>query len=210
MEPIVVLVGVFAVFIPALILPGPDFVAVVRSSMTRGTAAGLFTTLGVSAGLGMYATLSMLGLSAILSEFQWLAWVVRVLGGAYLIYLGVRLVLSKPEAIEIGEDERRRGPHPLVFGFLVTLTNPKAIVLFASVFATSVNAATPGWLMALMVGIVIASSLVWYSFVSLCMSSAPVVRSFGRVRHWIERTAGVCFVAIGGKIIADSRSPISA
>ena len=108
MEPIVVLVGVFAVFIPALILPGPDFVAVVRSSMTRGTAAGLFTTLGVSAGLGMYATLSMLGLSAILSEFQWLAWAVRVLGGAYLIYLGVRLVLSKPEAIEVGEDERRR------------------------------------------------------------------------------------------------------
>ena len=96
-----------------------------------------------------------------------------------------------------------------MFGFLVTLTNPKAIVLFASVFATSVNAATPGWLMVLMVGIVIASSLVWYSFVSLCMSSAPVVRSFGRVRHWIERTAGVCFVAIGGKIIADSRSPIS-
>jgi threonine/homoserine/homoserine lactone efflux protein len=209
MEPTVLLIGVFAVFIPALILPGPDFVAVVRSSMTRGTAAGLFTTLGVSAGLGMYATLSMLGLSTILSEFQWLAWTVRILGGGYLVYLGLRLVLSKPEKIEIDAQERRRGPHPLLFGFLVTLTNPKAIVLFASVFATAVTADTPGWLMAVMVGIVVASSLAWYSFVSLCMSSAPVIRSFGRMRHWIERAAGVCFVAIGGKIIADARNPLT-
>ncbi|MBO6716487.1 MAG: LysE family transporter [Rhizobiaceae bacterium] len=177
--------------------------------MTRGTAAGLWTTLGVSIGLGMYATLSMLGLSAVLTEFQWLAWAVRVLGGAYLVYLGVRLVLAKPETIEIDGEERRNGPHPLLFGFLVTLTNPKAIVLFASVFATSVTTSTPGWLMALMVCIVVASSLAWYSFVSLCMSSAPVIRCFGRMRHWIERAAGVCFVAIGGKIIADSRSPIT-
>ena len=51
MDYALVLISVFAVFIPALILPGPDFVAVVRSSMSRGTRAGLQTTLGVSLGL---------------------------------------------------------------------------------------------------------------------------------------------------------------
>lgn len=208
MEPAVLLVTVFAIFIPALILPGPDFVAVVRSSMTRGTAAGLMTTLGVTLGLGMYATLSLVGLSAVLVEFEWLAWAVRAVGGAYLIYLGIRLVLAKPETIEIDEEKSSRG-NSLLFGFLVTLTNPKAVVLFASVFATSVTAETPGWLMATMVALVMASSALWYAFVSLCMSSAPVIRSFGRARHWIERAAGVCFVAIGGKILADSRNPIT-
>ena len=49
------LLSVFAIFIPALLLPGPDFVAVVRSSMTRGTSAGLRTTIGVSLGLALYA-----------------------------------------------------------------------------------------------------------------------------------------------------------
>jgi threonine/homoserine/homoserine lactone efflux protein len=53
MDYALVLISVFAVFIPALILPGPDFVAVVRSSMTRGTRAGLLTTIGVSTGLCM-------------------------------------------------------------------------------------------------------------------------------------------------------------
>lgn len=204
-----VLVPVFGVFIPALLLPGPDFVAVVRSAMTRGTTAGLLTTVGVSTGLGFYATLSLLGLSAVLVQYQWLTWVVRVLGGAYLIYLGIRLLRAKPSAVDA---DVTRGPvrgSALVFGFLVTLTNPKAIVLFASVFATAVTGSTPGWLMVLMIGLVVASSLTWYSIVSLFMSSAPVIRRFQHARHWIERVAGVSFVLIGGRIIADARNPVT-
>ena len=87
----------------------------------------------------------------------------------------------------------------------MTLTNPKAIVLFASVFATAVTASTPTWLMVLMIGLVTTSSLVWYSCVSLFMSSGPVMRRFQRARHWIERAAGVCFIGLGGKVLADRR-----
>jgi threonine/homoserine/homoserine lactone efflux protein len=204
-----VLVPVFAVFIPALLLPGPDFVAVVRSSMTRSTTAGLLTTIGVSTGPAFYSTLSLLGLSAVLVQYQWLTWVVRVLGGAYLVYLGIKLLRSKPATMD---DEAARSPvrgSALVFGFLVTLTNPKAIVLFASVFATAVTGSTPIWLMVLMIGLVTASSLVWYSIVSLFMSSAPVMRRFQHARHWIERVAGASFVLIGGRIIADVRNPVT-
>lgn len=214
MSPILILASVFAIFIPALMLPGPDFIAVVRSSMTRGTAAGLMTTLGVTLGLGMYASLSLLGLSAVLAEYQWLAWSVRVLGGCYLIYLGIRLFLAsrgKPQEIVIQESAEAGRPrgNPLLFGFLVTLTNPKAIVLFASVFAPAVSAGTPLWFMGLMVALVMASALVWYSIVSLFMSSGPVMRRFRNAQHWIERLAGVCFVAIGGRILADARNPVT-
>jgi threonine efflux protein len=207
-EALSVLLPVFGVFIPALILPGPDFVGVVRSSMTRGTRAGLLTTLGVSIGLGMYATLSLLGLSAVLVKFQWLTWAVRVLGGAYLAWLGIRLLLAKPAAVGQQPQGAVRG-NALLFGFIVTLTNPKAIVLFASVFATAVTASTPVWLMVLMIALVVASGLIWYSIVALFMSSAPVMRRFQHARHWIERIAGASFVLIGGRIIADARTPVS-
>jgi threonine/homoserine/homoserine lactone efflux protein len=105
--------------------------------MTKGTAAGLLTTIGVSAGLGLYATLSLLGLSAILVEYHWLAWAIRIAGGCYLIYLGFVLIRSKPQQVELAENGKATR-NPLLFGFFVTLTNPKAIVLFASVFATAV------------------------------------------------------------------------
>ncbi|MGZ5911419.1 MAG: LysE family translocator [Reyranella sp.] len=209
MDYALVLISVFAVFIPALILPGPDFVAVVRSSMSRGTRAGLLTTLGVSMGLCLYATLSLLGLSAILVKYQWLTWAVRILGGGYLIFLGIRLIRAKPQAIELDQAMRPAGTRAILFGFLVTLTNPKAIVLFASVFATAVTASTPLWLMGLMIALVTASSLTWYSCVSLFMSSGPVIRRFQRARHWIERAAGVCFIGLGGKVLADAGSPVS-
>jgi threonine efflux protein len=209
MDYALVLISVFAVFIPALILPGPDFVAVVRSSMTRGTRAGLLTTLGVSLGLCLYATLSLLGLSAILVKYQWLTWAVRVLGGSYLIFLGIRLLMARPQLIEVDQAMQPVGSRSILFGFLVTLTNPKAIVLFASVFATAVTASTPLWLMGLMIALVTASSLTWYSCVSLFMSSGPVIRRFQRARHWIERSAGVCFIGLGGKVLADAGRPIS-
>jgi threonine efflux protein len=103
MDYTILLISVFAIFIPALLLPGPDFVAVVRSSMTHGTRAGLLTTLGVSMGLFLYATLSLLGLSAILVEYQGLTVVVRVLGGAYLVYLGIQLIRAKAEEFEMNQ-----------------------------------------------------------------------------------------------------------
>ncbi len=208
MDAAILLISVFAIFIPALMLPGPDFVAVVRTSMTQGTSAGLCTTLGVTAGLGLYATLSLLGLSAILVEYQWLTWLVRVLGGSYLIYLGIKLVFAKPQAIDVSGTGARRGLHPCLFGFLVTMTNPKAIVLFASVFATAITDTTPLWLMGVMVGLVVASSLIWYALVSVFMSSTPVITRFQNARHWIERAAGVCFVTIGGRILVDARNPV--
>ncbi|MBU4530216.1 MAG: LysE family translocator [Hoeflea sp.] len=202
-------VGVFAIFIPALMLPGPDFIAVVRSSMARGTRAGLLTTLGVTLGLGFYAGLSLLGLSAILIQYQWLAWAVRICGGLYLAWLGFRLLMTKPTAIEIDGGDPGRSGNPFAFGFLVTLTNPKAIVLFTSVFATAVTDAMPLWVMGMMIGLVMLSSATWYTLVTLFMSSRPVIARFQNARHWIERAAGVCFVAIGGKILADSRNPIT-
>jgi threonine efflux protein len=195
----VILASVFAIFIPALILPGPDFIAVVRTSMVRGPAAGLLTTLGVSTGLMFYASLSLLGLSAILVEYQWLTWIVRILGGCYLAWLGIRLLMSQPQTLDLaGHSDGQKG-NPYLFGFLVTLTNPKAIVLFASVFATAVSDTTPAWLMVAMIVLVFCSALVWYSLVCLFMSSGPVLRRFQRAGHWIERMAGVCFIGIGGK-----------
>src|SRR5690242_8462076 len=139
MEPLKVLVPVFAIFIPALILPGPDVIGVVRSSMTRGRAGGLRTTMGVSMGLGFYATLSLIGLSAVLVEYQWLTWLVRVLGGAYLAYLGIKLLRAKPLGAAEVEIQPPLHGNAFLCGLLVTLTNRKAIVLFGSVFAPAVT-----------------------------------------------------------------------
>lgn len=209
MEWTFVLISVFAVFIPALMLPGPDFIAVVRTSMAYGTVAGLLTTLGVSMGLAFYAALSLLGLSAVLIEYQWLAWMIRLCGGCYLVYLGIRLIFARPIPIDVAAATSNPRGNPLVFGFLVALTNPKAIVLFTSVFATAVTANMPLWVSVLMILLVFACAMVWYAIVSIFMSSAPIIKRFRNAQHRIEQAAGFCFIVIGGRILADSKNPLT-
>ena len=82
MDSALVLISVFAIFIPALILPGPDFVAVVRSSMTYGTRAGLLTTLGVSIGPLPLRDAQPARPVGDPGAVPWLTWAVRLLGGA--------------------------------------------------------------------------------------------------------------------------------
>ena len=134
---------------------------------------------------------------------------VRVAGGCYLIYLGLRLIAARAQPVEIDAADVApvKAHRSFLFGLGVTLTNPKAVVLFASVFAPAISAQTPIWVMATMVVLVMTSSAVWYTLVTLFMTAPPMLRRFRGLQHWIERVAGVCFVAIGGRILADARSP---
>ena len=99
-------------------------------------------------GLCLYATLSLLGLSAILVQYHWLTWAVRLLGGAYLIWLGIKLLRAKPQ------DSRPRsavprpaGKRAILFGFLVTLTNPEGDRAVCQRLRHRRTASTPHWLM---------------------------------------------------------------
>lgn len=200
---------IMAVFVPALLLPGPDFVGVLRATIAGGRSAGLRAAAGVAIGLTLYATAGLLGLSAILVRFEWLAWAVRIAGGCYLVWLGIGLLRSR--GADAADDP---GPTPtrgggFLFGLSVTLTNPKAIVLFTSLFATSVGPATPGWVHATLVLLVGLLSLAWYALVASLLGSGPAHDRLARAQRAIDRMAGGCFLLFGGKVLADARNPLS-
>jgi threonine/homoserine/homoserine lactone efflux protein len=200
---------VMAVFVPALLLPGPDFVGVLRAATAGGRRAGLLAALGVAIGLASYATLGLLGLSAILVRFEWLAWAVRVAGGAYLIWLGIGLLRAPAPTAEAGPEPARPTRGGLLFGLSVTLTNPKAIVLFASLFATSVDALTPLWVLSVLIALVGLLALAWYALVACLLASGPAQRRLARARRAVDRVAGGCFLLFGGKVLADARGPLA-
>jgi len=203
MQNILPILGVFAVFSPALMLPGPDFVAVVRNTIARGKRAGLLTALGVSIGISFYAALSALGLSTLLNRVEWFELVVRVAGAAFLAYLGIRLLLTHapPRHIEQEAANTPNGPsNPLLLGLLVNLTNPKAIIFFASIFGSAIKPQTPLWVLLAVIGIVGVSGLLWFSAVSLLTASTGWLIRLEDHQHWIERLAGIAFLGFAVKI----------
>ncbi|MEX0375064.1 LysE family translocator [Spiribacter pallidus] len=197
------LLALFGVFSPALMLPGPDFVAVVRNTIAKGQGAGILTALGVSLGISFYAGLSAVGLSTLLARVEWFEWVVRAGGAGFLGYLGVRLLTTRGPARHIENEPPRRpsGPdNPVLLGLMVNLTNPKAIVFFASVFGAAIKPGTHPWVIGGIVAAVGLAGLLWFSLVSMLTASTGLLVRLEDHQHWIERLAGLAFLGFAGRI----------
>ncbi len=87
---VTILAGIAAIHWAALISPGPNFLLISQTSSAESRRAGLWTALGVVIGTIVWATTALLGVSVVFSRFAWLYKGMKILGGAYLVYLGIR------------------------------------------------------------------------------------------------------------------------
>lgn len=110
--------------------PGQDMLLVMSRSITHGTRAGLATAAGVSVGLLGHTVLATAGLGAILRASEWLFTAIKLVGAAYLLFLGAQLLLTKSATIAAGAT----APQPLARQFLTgaasNITNPKIAVFY--------------------------------------------------------------------------------
>src|SRR5690349_12649695 len=89
-----------------IVTPGQDMILVMSRSITQGAAAGIATAAGVSVGLIGHTILATLGLGAILRTSEWLFLALKLVGAAYLIYLGVGLLRSKSTVLVIRDSSK--------------------------------------------------------------------------------------------------------
>lgn len=113
-----------------LITPGPAVLYVVARSIDQGRLAGIVSTLGIGVGTLFHVAAAALGLSALLMSSALAFGVVKYLGAAYLIYLGVRKLLAREETSQPEVVERRRLAHIFYQGVVVNLLNPKTALFF--------------------------------------------------------------------------------
>lgn len=131
----------FATIIVVLALtPGPDVIYITTRGMAQGRRAALLSTVGICIGYLVYTILSALGLSAVLQSSAIVFDVVRYAGAIYLVYLGIRALLSKYRG---PLTQRAVNPLParriLQQGILTSMLNPKGILVFAALLPQFVN-----------------------------------------------------------------------
>jgi threonine/homoserine/homoserine lactone efflux protein len=124
----------FIVFLLAtlglLVLPGPAVLYIVTRSVAQGRRAGLASVLGIELGSLCHAIAAAFGLSAILLASALAFNIVKYVGAAYLIYLGIRALLSKSKGVEAESSPPRSGAELFRKGLLVQLLNPKTALFF--------------------------------------------------------------------------------
>lgn len=186
----------------AYVIPGPDFAVILRAS-TRHRRAGVAAALGAQVGLCVHMLIAVLGLSLLLARSADALTAIRLLGAAYLVYLGVRIVLSSRRGA--ADDDPAEAPVDVrasfVQGFLTNVSNPKAILFFASVLPQFVvtGGSTSAQVLVLGTVDVLIGLVVWAGLVVVGVRLAAVLRRPGVRRAWDRVTGGV-LVGLGGAI----------
>src|SRR4249920_2936593 len=110
--------------------PGQDMILVMSRSIVQGAAAGVATAAGVSVGLIGHTILATLGLGAILRTSEWLFIALKFVGAAYLLYLGIGLLLTRRSSVAVGSEPPRTLPKLFLDGAFSNLSNPKVAIFY--------------------------------------------------------------------------------
>jgi RhtB (resistance to homoserine/threonine) family protein len=191
----------------AVVAPGPDFAVTIRQSVRFGRWVGIFTALGIGVGISVHVLYTLLGVGALMHTTPWLLTVAKIVGGTYIIYLGVSLLRSQPKSVLEGDSaaeepfKKQRLLKAFSTGFLTNATNPKATLFFLAIFTTLISATTPLEIQALYGVWMCSVNALWFVIVALFFSSNRVRLLFLRMGHWFERTMGVILILFAGRLM---------
>jgi len=186
---------------------GPIGVLCIRRTLAEGRAAGLATGLGAAVADAFYGAIAAFGLTAVSGALVHQQMWVRLLGGVFLLYLGVRTWRARP-----AEREADATSSSLLGAFastfVLTLTNPMTILSFAAVFAglgLGAGASDPASAIALVLG-VLAGSALWWLLLSAGVGLFRA-RFDLRAMQWVNRISGAVITGFGVLALASLARP---
>ncbi len=200
----------------AVMSPGPDFAMVVRNSLVYSRRTGLLAAVGLGLGILLHVTYSLLGIGLIISQSVMLFNAIKFLGAAYLIYIGVKSLLSKRESKKEIEAELKSEfnnepakkdlstAKAIQVGFLTNALNPKATLFFLALFTQVINPDTAIGIKVLYGLEMSIATFAWFAFVSVVLTQRHVNSVFSRVKHHFEHVFGVVLIALGIKVALSS------
>ena len=189
-----------------IITPGQDMLYVITRSLAQGRFAGVCSAIGVCTGILVHTALAALGVGAILHASETLFQALKLIGAAYLVYLGIRLIISRQAAHEIRAEAGRLSPLALVWqGVLSNVTNPKIILFFFAflpqfVDPASVHATRDLVFLGVLYAVLALPIKVGVGFAAGRLSER-VLRSESALT-WVNRASGTVLVGLGLRLAA--------
>ncbi|MFD1372088.1 LysE family translocator [Actinoplanes sichuanensis] len=190
----------FAVVV--VLIPGPDFAVVVGNTMSGGRRRGMWCAAGVASSNAVQGTAAILGLGALVVRAQPVFQIVKWVGAAYLLYLGLRLLGSAwqgryavPSAS--GGQGTRRGWRQ---GFVSNITNPKVLVFYVAVLPQFLNPGAGTVALALFALSHASLSLLYLLTLTAVMHRARRVLARRQVRRCLDGTTGVAMIGFGARL----------
>ncbi|QDL56252.1 LysE family translocator [Rhodoferax aquaticus] len=191
--------------------PGPDVLYVVRNALRYGARAGVVAGLGITGGCFVHVAAAAVGMGALLASSAWAFNVVKWVGAAYLVWVGVKLLLTSAGASPLALAAEERGVASAapdmgqIFtgGFWTNVLNPKVVLFFLAFVPQFIapEADNKTWAFVAL-GVIfnlnaIPINTAWALAAAWLAGRVALVQ---RAMHWLDRVAGLMFVGFGAKL----------
>lgn len=196
-------ISIATIHLFAVMSPGPDFIIIVRQSISSGRRSALMTSLGIGIGILMHITLCIFGLGMIIKESDLLFKVIQIIGSLYLAYLGVISIISKDSSNNSNyKDEFHFNEfQSFKLGFLTNVLNPKATLFFLSLYTMIIANNTPFQFQILFGLWMSFATGLWFAFLSLILTNKSILTKIEFMSTKIQRITGVILIIFSIKLL---------
>jgi threonine/homoserine/homoserine lactone efflux protein len=213
MEPLLPLLTVASITILAVLSPGPNFVVITKNALIYSRQAGLYTAMGVVAGNAVYVLAGALGFAALVAQSEQLLFLMRMVGAAYLLYLGATLFLSTRnpgnkvtqyrEEI-VPRDQQPRFARHTAFrsGLLTMLTNPAGALFYLAIFTVVLPPETTAPMKVMAAVVILLIVLVWHPLLAWFFSNQFIQKFYAKVDRWINAVFSLLLVGLAIRTIS--------
>jgi threonine/homoserine/homoserine lactone efflux protein len=196
-----------AVMLVLTAVPGPDMALVLRNGLRGGTSVAWWTGLGCCTGIATYAAASAAGLAAVLAASATAFEIVKLVGAAYLVYLGIVAwwhTRRVPPERDPEPDRPPAGPGRAAAyrqGLVGNLLNPKIALIFLTIIPQFVSKGEPAFsTISELAGAFLVMAVVWWRIFSLAVGSLGRILSRASVRRWVEAVTGTVLIGLGIRV----------
>ena len=194
----------FAAFALGMFSPGPNILSILGTSMARGRRVGVVLAIGISAGSFLWATMTAVGLTALISTYASILTALKIAGGLYLLWLAFNAFRSAASANPIQPPEAASKGSLLGFflrGLTIQMTNPKAALTWIAIMSLGLGDTAPTMTASIIVAGTTILSVLGHVAYAMAFSTKRVVAIYTRARRGIEVALGIFFTFAGLKLL---------
>ena len=174
--------------------PGPSMALIIRNSIKYGRVSGLLSSIGHAIGIGIYASISVVGLQIILINNIFVFNTIQFCGSVFLFILGILFLKNSGEILSLEDDQKNL--NSFIQGFAISILNPKILIWFTAIFSQFIEASSTSMTKLTMVFMASSIDGIWYIIVTIVVTGFGLKQFLENNTKTIQNISGIVLIFI--------------
>ena len=174
--------------------PGPSMALIIRNSIKYGRVSGLLSSIGHAIGIGIYASISIVGLQIILINNIFVFNTIQFCGSIFLLILGILFLKNSGEKLSLEDDQKNL--NSFIQGFAISILNPKILIWFTAIFSQFIEASSTSMTKLTMVFMASSIDGIWYIIVTIVVTGFGLKQFLENNTKTIQNISGIVLIFI--------------